>query len=288
MFKGSIVALVTPFRNGKVDLDKVRELVDWHLRSGTNGIVACGTTGEAVTMSDEERRETISAVVQAVGKRIPVIAGTGSNDTARTIAETQSAEKLGVDGALVVTPYYNKPTQRGLIEHFRAVAGATKLPIVLYNVPGRTGVNMAPETVAALAQERNVVAIKEAGGNADAVSQIRLRSGITVLSGDDGLTLPMMALGAVGVISVAANVMPGEIAGLCGAFLQGDLARARDLHYKTYPVVQALFIESNPIPVKTALKHMGKITGELRAPLCGMSEENEKKLVAALEAAGLV
>ncbi len=283
-----MVALVTPFKDGRLDLEAMRKLVDWHLSSGTHGIVVCGTTGEASTMSEDERRQAITCVVKAVNRRIPVIAGTGANDTARTVAETRAAEELGVDGALVVTPYYNKPTQRGLIEHYRAVAAATRLPIILYNVPGRTGVSLAPETVATLAKEKNIAAIKEAGGSVDAVSAIRHRCELPVLSGDDALTLPMMAVGAVGVISVLANVMPAETAALCTAFRAGDLARAREMHYKVYGVAQALFLESNPIPAKTALRLMGRIGPELRLPLCAMSEENEKKLGAALRAAGVL
>jgi len=280
MFKGSIVAIVTPFRNGRIDEEKLRELVEFQISGGTDAIVPCGTTGESSTLDYEEHDRVIEIVVQQVNKRVPVIAGTGSNSTAEAIEMSQHAKKLGADGCLSVTPYYNKPTQEGLYRHYMAIADAVAIPQVLYNVPGRTGVNLLPETVARLAEHKNIVAIKEATGSLQQASEVLALCGdkIDVLSGDDFITFPMMACGAKGIISVTANIMPAEIASLVDAFNAGDMERARQLHLKTLKINNAMFIESNPVPVKTALGLMGKCSDEVRLPLAPMSEANKAKL----------
>jgi 4-hydroxy-tetrahydrodipicolinate synthase len=284
MFHGAIVATVTPFRDGKVDAAALRRLVEFQIRSGTDGIVPCGTTGEAPTLSYEEHERVIDLVIQAADGRVPVIAGTGSNNTKEAIALTRYAKKAGADAALVITPYYNKPTQKGLIAHFTAVAGSADIPVILYNVPGRTGVNMAPETVARLAEVPNIVGVKEASGNLAQICDILQMTPKTfcVLSGDDGLYYPMLALGAKGVISVVSNVAPKEMADLYDAFALGEVKKARDLHFRLWPLMQALFIETNPIPAKTALAMMGKIREEFRLPLCAMSDANRKVLAKVL------
>jgi len=280
MFKGSIVAIVTPFRNGKVDEEKLRELVEFQIAGGTDAIVPCGTTGESSTLDYEEHDRVIEIVIQQVNKRVPVIAGTGSNSTAEAIEMSQHAKKLGADGCLLVAPYYNKPTQEGLYRHYMAIADAVAIPQILYNVPGRTAVNLLPETVARLAEHRNIVAIKEATGSLQQASEVLALCGdkIDVLSGDDFITFPMMACGAKGVISVTANIMPAEIASLVDAFNAGDMEKARQLHLRTLKINNAMFIESNPVPVKTALGLMGKCSDEVRLPLCPMSDANKAKL----------
>jgi 4-hydroxy-tetrahydrodipicolinate synthase len=290
MFAGSLVALITPFKDGVVDVAKLAALVEFQIKNGTAGLVPCGTTGESVTMEEEEDQLVIRTVIEVAAGRVPVIAGTGSNDTASAVEYTKAAQRLGADGALVVTPYYNKPTQEGLYRHFEAIAAQTELPIVLYNVPGRTSVNMLPETVARLAKLDNVVAVKEASGNMDQVSAIVQACGpdFDVLSGDDSLTLPIMALGGRGVISVVANVAPAPTAEMVQAFLRGDLPRARELHYRLFDLCRAMFLETNPIPVKTAAGIMGLCSPELRLPLCPMGEANEKKLRQAMAAFGLI
>ena len=271
MFKGSIVALVTPFNNnGAIDFDAYGRLVDWHLDQGTDGIVPCGCTGEAATLSHEEQKACIRFVVERVRGKVPVIAGTGSNSTLEAISLTRFSKEAGADAALLITPYYNKPTPAGQIAHFTAVAEAVDIPIVLYNVPGRTGTNMLPQTVAELAKIPNIVAIKEAAGSVDQVSQIRCECAITVLSGDDSLTLPMMAVGATGVISVAANIVPAKVAAMCAAAAQSDLDPARKIHLELMPLFKGLFIETNPMPVKAALARMGRIENNLRLPLTPM------------------
>ena len=281
MFKGSIVAIVTPFRNGKIDEEKLRELVEFQIAGGTDAIVPCGTTGESSTLDYEEHDRVIEIVIEQVKKRVPVIAGTGSNSTAEAIEMSQHAKKLGADGCLLVTPYYNKPTQEGLYRHYMAIADAVAIPQILYNVPGRTGINLLPETVARLAEHKNIVAIKEATGSLQQASEVLALCGdkIDVLSGDDFITFPMMACGAKGVISVTANIMPAEIASLVDAFNAGDLEQARQLHLGTLKINNAMFIESNPVPVKTALGLMGKCSDEVRLPLAPMSEANKAKLV---------
>src|SRR6266581_1083728 len=285
MFKGSIVAIVTPFKNGAVDEEKLRELVEFQIAGGTDGIVPCGTTGESSTLDYEEHDRVIRIVVEQVNKRVPVIAGTGSNATHEAIEMTEHAKQLGADGALLVTPYYNKPTQEGLFLHYQAVAKAVALPQILYNVPGRTGVNLLPETVARLASHKNIVAIKEATGSLQQASEIIALCGgrIDVFSGDDFITFPMMACGAVGIISVLANIMPKAVADLVDAFFAGDLEKARQLHLDTLKIGNAMFIESNPIPVKTALGLMGKCSDEVRLPLCEMSAGNKAKLTAIMK-----
>jgi 4-hydroxy-tetrahydrodipicolinate synthase len=290
MFKGSIVAIVTPFRNGAVDEEKLRELVEFQIANGTDGIVPCGTTGEASTLDYEEHMEVIRVVVEQVGKRVPVIAGTGSNSTAEAIELTEKAKAVGADGVLLVTPYYNKPSQEGLYRHYTAIADAVAIPQILYNVPGRTGVNMLPETVARLAAHKNIVAIKEATGSLQQASEVLALCGdqIDVLSGDDFVTFPMMACGAKGVISVVANIMPKEVAALVDAFFAGKLEEARQLHLKLLKISNAMFIESNPVPVKTAVALMGKASDEVRLPLAPLAEANKAKLAAIMKEYGLI
>ena len=279
-FTGSIVAIITPFRNGKVDEQALRDLIDWQIASGTDGIVPCGTSGESATLTYEEHNRVIEITVQTVKRRVPVIAGTGSNSTEEAIALTRHAKEVGADGALLISPYYNKPTQEGLFLHHRAVAEAVDIPQVLYNIPGRTAVNMTPQTVARLSKIKQIVGIKEGSGSLQQVSDIvhLCSDRFTVLAGDDALTLPMLAVGAKGVVTVTANVAPADMAGMIDAWADGDLAKARQLHYKLYPLFQALFLETNPIPVKQAMALMGKASPELRLPLCAMSQDNLDKL----------
>lgn len=290
MFKGSIVAIVTPFKKGKFDEKAFGDLIEWHIKQGTHGIVPCGTTGEASTLGFEEHYRVIEVAVKAANRRIPVIAGTGANSTDEAIEITKKAKKLGADGALLVTPYYNKPTQEGLYRHYKAVADAVKMPIVLYNVPGRTAVNMLPSTVARLTECKNIVGIKEATGDMKQASELIRLCGdrLTVLSGDDFTTLPLLALGGQGVISVTANIAPKDSAEMYNAWANGNIAKARELHYKLEPINSAMFIETNPIPVKTALALMGKIREEFRLPLCEMSKPNKEKLKGVLKSAKIV
>lgn len=280
MFKGSIVAIVTPFKKGKVDEKALGDLIEWHIAQGTNAIVPCGTTGESATLDYKEHYRVIDFTVKAVNKRVPVIAGTGANSTDETIEITKHAKKSGADAALLVSPYYNKPTQEGLYRHYKTVAEKVGIPIVLYNVPGRTAVNILPSTVARLAEIRNIVAIKEATGDMKQVSEVIRLCGdkITVISGDDFTTLTLIALGGKGVISVSANVMPKEVSKMCSLMLKGQYDKAREIHYKLEPLNAAMFIETNPIPVKTALAMMGKIQEEFRLPLCEMATANKEKL----------
>ena len=290
MFKGSIVAIVTPFKDGKFDEKAYSKLIEWHIAQGTRGIVPCGTTGEASTLDFEEHYRVIEVAVKTARKRIPIIAGTGANATDEAITLTRKAEELGADGALLVTPYYNKPTQEGLYRHYKAVSKAVNIPIVLYNVPGRTAVNLLPSTVARLMECKNIVAIKEATGDMKQVSEIIRLCGdrITVLSGDDFTVLPLLALGGKGVISVTANIAPKAMAALCNAWERGDIKKARKLHYQLEPLNAAMFIETNPIPVKTAAAMMGKIQEEFRLPLCEMSPANREKLKGVLKSAGIL
>ena len=285
MFKGSIVAIVTPFNNGAVDEKKLRELVDFQIENGTDAIVACGTTGESSTLDNEEHLNVIKIVFDQTKGRVPVIAGTGSNSTAEAIHLTREAKEIGVAGVLLVTPYYNKPTQEGLYLHYTAIADAVEIPQILYNVPGRTGVNLLPETVARLAGHKNIVAIKEATGSLQQASEVMALCGdqIDVFSGDDFITFPMMPCGAKGVISVTANIMPKAIGDLTDAFYAGDLEKARQLHLDTLKISNAMFIESNPVPVKTALALMGKCSDEVRLPLAPMSAGNKAKLEAIMK-----
>jgi 4-hydroxy-tetrahydrodipicolinate synthase len=290
MFSGSIVAIVTPFRKGRVDERALGDLLEFQLANGTDGIVPCGTTGESATLSHQEHERVVAFTIEAVKRRVPVIAGAGSNNTDEAIALTRHAKKVGADGALLITPYYNKPMQEGLFRHYKAVAEAVDLPLVLYNIPSRTSVNMLPSTVGRLAAIRNIVAIKEGSGSLQQVSEIIQACGdrFTVLSGDDPLTIPMMAVGAKGVITVTANIAPADMAAMVDAFAAGQLDRARRLHDKLFPLFTALFYETNPIPVKAALAMMGKIDGELRLPLCPMASESREKLARVMKEYGLI
>lgn len=290
MFKGSIVAIVTPFKEGKVDEETYRELIEFQIENGTSAIVPCGTTGESATLNMEEHARVIDIAVEAVNKRVPVIAGTGGNSTSEAIELTEHAKKAGADGTLQVTPYYNKPTQEGLYQHFKAITKAVPLPQVLYNVPGRTGVNMLPETVARLAELPEVVAIKEASGSLAQMAEIVELAGekITLLSGDDNITLPVLSLGGKGVVSVVANIVPKDTAELVSAWEQGNVERAKELFYNLFTLCQAMFYETNPIPVKTSLALMGKIGGEMRLPLAPMAPANLEKLKKTLKAHGLI
>ena len=285
MFEGSFVAIVTPFKNGKVDVKALKDLIEFHIENGTNGIVPCGTTGESATLSHHEHEEVIRIAVETCRGRVPVLAGTGSNATHEAIELTLSAQKLGADGALLITPYYNKPTQEGLYQHFAAVAKETRLPIILYNVPSRTSINMLPETVARLSKIENIVGIKEASGNLVQVSEIIQSCGtdFEVISGEDALTWPILALGGKGVISVTANLVPEKLSKLCKAALKGDMAIARSLHYELLKLNDVMFIETNPIPVKAALVIMGRIDNEFRAPLCPPSDQNLSTLKSVLQ-----
>jgi 4-hydroxy-tetrahydrodipicolinate synthase len=292
MFEGSMIPIVTPFRGGKVDEKALSKLIEWHIKEGSHAIVPCGTTGEASTLDYDEHYRVIEITVKTASKRLPVIAGTGANSTDEAITITKQAEKLGADGALLVSPYYNKPTQEGLFQHYKAVADAVKgFPLVLYNVPGRTAVNILPSTVARLAEKvRSVVAIKEATGDMKQISELIRLCGdrITVLSGDDFTTFAMYALGAKGAISVTANVMPASSAEMWEAWKEGDIERARKVHYMLDPLNYAMFYETNPLPVKTALAMMGRVREEFRLPLCKMSRENKEKLKRTLKSYKLV
>ena len=290
-FQGSIVALVTPFRSGKVDEAKLRELVEFHVTHGTDGIVPCGTTGESPTLSHDEHRRVVEIVVETARKRVFVIAGTGSNSTAEAIDLTKHAERAGADAALVVNPYYNKPTQEGLYRHFRAVAESVALPIIAYNIQGRTAVNVETDTMARLARDcRNVVGVKEASGSLDQMSQVIAACGpdFSVLSGDDNITLPLLAIGGRGVISVIANLVPRETSEMVHAALDGDWKRARDLHYRLFPLARAAFLETNPIPIKEAMAMVGMIEAEFRLPMCRMGDANRAKLTGILKNFGLL
>ncbi len=280
MFQGSIVAIVTPFKNGKVDEKPLGHLIEWHISEGTNAIVPCGTTGESSTLDYDEHYRVIEITINVANGRVPVIAGTGANSTDETIMMTEKAKKLGADGALLVTPYYNKPTQEGLYRHYKMVAETVDIPIVLYNVPSRTGINMLPQTVARLSEMKNIIGIKEATGDMKQVSEVIRLCGdrITVISGDDFTTLTLLALGGKGVISVSANVVPRDVSNMCRTWEEGNIEEARRLHFKLEPLNQAMFIETNPVPAKTALSMMGKIQEEFRLPLCAMSEPNKEKL----------
>jgi len=268
MFRGSFVALATPFKASlDIDFEAYGRLVDFQLDQGTNGLVPCGCTGEAATLTHDEQAKCIQFVVERVAGRVPVVAGTGSNSTREALVLTRHAKEVGADGALLITPYYNKPTAAGLVAHYKAVGEGVDIPLMLYNVPSRTGINITPETVAELNKIPNVTSIKEAAGSVDQVSQIRSLCDITVLSGDDSLTLPMMAVGATGVVSVAANVAPAKIAALCARFEAGDLAGAQAVHYELMPLFKGLFFETNPLPAKAILAAMGLIENNLRLPL---------------------
>ena len=286
--EGSFVALVTPYSKGEVDLKKVRELVEFHLKNGTNGFCPVATTGESPVLSHDEKAGVIKTVVEMTRGKALVFPGTGTYSTRESIEQTKMAKELGADGALMVTPYYNKPTQEGLYRHYEAVTKAVNLPIMLYNVPGRTGVSLAPETTARLAKHKNLLALKDASGNVEQVTMVRSLCDIQILSGEDSLTFSILCLGGRGVVSVAANIIPKAVADMTSALLRGDLEKGRQIHDRYFEVFKNLFIETNPIPVKTALKKMGMYNGELRLPMCDMAPANEEKLEKTLKACRII
>ena len=290
MFRGAITALVTPFKNEKVDEAALRELIEFQIANGIDGLVPCGTTGESPTLSHDEHDRVIEITIDAAKKRVPVIAGTGSNSTTEALRLTRHAYEAGADGALIACPYYNKPTQEGLYRHYQLIAKSVPLPIIPYNIPGRTGVNMSPELMARLAEIDNIVGVKEASGSLKQMNDVLDLCGpeFDVLSGDDGFTLPLMAIGGKGVISVASNIVPADMAAMVDAAEAGDFAAARALHAKMSPLFDVLFIEVNPIPVKAALALMGRIVCEYRLPLCPLAPANHEKLKAALTRYGLI
>jgi 4-hydroxy-tetrahydrodipicolinate synthase len=290
MFTGSMVALVTPFKGGKVDWESLESLIEFHIQNGTHGIVPCGTTGESATLSHEEHDAVVKTVVKTVHQRVPVIAGTGSNSTAEAVRLTREAENSGADGALMISPYYNRPTQEGIYQHYRKVASEVGIPIIVYNIPGRTGSKIEPETLARMAEVKNIAGVKEATGSVDqAIDVLRLCGDrLAVYSGEDSLIFSLMVLGGKGVISTVANVAPKQTAQLADACLKGDWEQGRALQFKLIPLIRSLFIETNPIPVKTALSLMGKCSGELRLPLTPMAEGNLQKLSQAMSEFGLL
>jgi len=286
--RGAYTALVTPFRNGDVDMHAFRGLLETQKAASVAGVVPCGCTGEAATLDERERRELLRVALETVGDDLQVIPGTGTNSTETSITLTREAEKAGAHGAMLITPYYNKPSQKGLLDHYLRVADATMLPLVLYNVPGRTGVSLSPDTVSELHATGRFVAIKEAGGSVDAVSNLRAASGITVISGDDSLTVPMMALGARGVISVIANLFPAAVREMVEKALKGDFNGASELHFQILPVVRAAFVESNPSPIKAMLALNGLVENELRGPLAPVSASSMDIIRSSLQDAGRV
>jgi len=291
MFRGSIVAIVTPFKDGKIDEKKLRDLIEFQIKNGTSGIVPCGTTGESATLSFEEHDRVIEIAIEQVKKRVPVIAGTGSNSTEEAIMLTRHAAKAGADASLQVSPYYNRPTQKGLYEHFKAIAEAVNIPVILYNIASRTGVNIEPETLAKLANDcKNIAGVKEASGSLDQMSRIRqlCREDFDLISGDDSLTLPVLSIGGTGIISVVANIAPKDTADLVAEFEKGNIKKAREIHYKLLPLIKAVFIETNPIPVKTAMGLLGMCEPSLRLPMSAMLPENVEKLKKALKDYGLL
>jgi len=281
IFKGSGVAIITPFTDNEVNFPKFKELIEWHISEGTDAIVVCGTTGEATTMTDDEKKSTIKFAVDTVNKRIPVIAGTGSNNTKHSIEMSKYAESVGIDALLVITPYYNKTSDLGLIKHFKAINDEVKTPIILYNVPGRTGMNITPNQLKELSTLSNVKAIKEASGNISQIVQMRALCGneIDIYSGNDDQVIPIMSIGGLGVISVAANIIPNTMHKLCKNYLDGNINEALNLQLEALELINMLFIETNPIPVKVALNLMAKDVGPLRLPLCEMESINKNKLV---------
>jgi 4-hydroxy-tetrahydrodipicolinate synthase len=288
MFRGSYVALATPFKGGRVDEKAFRKLIEFHIDNGTDGLVPCGCTGEAATLTAHEQKHLIKIAVEMSGKRVPVVAGTGSNSTQEAVELTSYARKAGCDGALIITPYYNKPTPEGQYRHYAEIAKNVDIPIMLYNVPSRTGISLLPSTVARLSKIDNIVAIKEAAGSVQQVMNILALCDITVMSGDDSMTLPFMSVGATGVVSVAANIIPLKVHDLVQTYLDGKKEESRGIHYEILELCQALFIETNPIPVKTALSMMGMIDEEWRLPLCEMGKENRDKLKQVLKKYKLV
>jgi 4-hydroxy-tetrahydrodipicolinate synthase len=290
MLQGAITAIVTPFKNGALDEEAYRQLIEFQIQGGIHGIVPCGTTGESATLSHAEHKRVVEVCLDQVKKRVPVVAGTGSNNTAEAVELTKHAEAAGADFALMITPYYNKPTQEGLYQHYKTICSKTRIPIVVYNVPSRTGVNLLPETVARLMDFPNIIGIKEATGDLKQCAKVVELCGdrIALISGDDFTVLPLLAIGGKGVISVVSNVVPGDMAGMVNAFFAGDLAKARLLHYKMWPLMEAMFYETNPAPAKTALKMLGKITGEVRQPLCPLGKGNEDRLRQVMVGYGLI
>ncbi len=290
MLKGSIVALVTPFKNGQVDQDKLKELVEFQIKNGTNGILPCGTTGESPTLSHDEHNLVVETCIQAANGRVPVMAGTGSNSTSEAVALTKHAAEAGADAALIVSPYYNKPTQKGLYLHFKEIADNVDIPIILYNIAGRTAVNIEPDTIAKLAKDcKNIIGVKEASGSLGQMQAIKqlCPDSFLMFSGDDNLTLPVLSIGGVGVISVLANIVPADIAKVIEYYNNGQIKEAQTLHYKLLPLVKAMFVETNPTPVKKAMELLGLCSAELRLPLCAMAEENVATVKAALKDYGL-
>ena len=285
MFSGTFTALVTPFRNGEVDVEALEGMVEFQIQHGVSGLVPCGTTGETPAMSEEEDRVAVETVVRATNGRVPVIAGTGSNSTDMAIKYTRMAQEVGADGSLQVAPYYNKPTQEGLYRHFATIAESTDLPLILYNIPGRTSVTILAETMARLAEVPNIVGVKDSTLSMNMISDVISLCGeeFDVLSGDDPMTLPLISLGGVGVISVASNVAPGAVSDMVNVLLSGDFERGRELHYELLPLFRALFVETNPIPVKTAASLLGLCSDEMRLPLIPMSGENLRRLQEIME-----
>lgn len=290
LFKGSGVAIVTPFNERGVDFDKLKELLEWHVDSNTDAIIICGTTGEASTMSTLEKKEVIKFTVNTINKRIPVIAGTGTNDTKASIEMSKWAESIGVDGLLVITPYYNQTNNKGLIAHFTAISNEVNTPIILYNVPGRTGMNITPNTLLELTKLKNVVAIKEASGNISQVAKYKAlcKDKIDIYSGNDDQIIPILSLGGIGVISVLSNIIPKDVHDMCEFYLEGKVNEALDIQLKSLTLTNSLFIETNPIPVKTALNLMGMNVGDLRLPLCSMEDNNLKTLENEMHQYGLL
>ncbi len=290
MFKGAITALITPFKNGSFDEESYRNFIEWQIEEGIDGLVPCGTTGESATLSHDEHKYIIKVCIEQVKGRVPVIAGTGSNSTKEAIELTKFAKEVGADAALIITPYYNKPTQEGLIAHYKAIAKEVSIPIVVYNVPSRTGINILPATLKRLKEEvPEVIGIKEASGSLKQISEIIELCGedFCVLSGDDFITLPILSIGGKGVISVVSNILPKKTSSMCNSYLKGEIEKAKEIHYDLLPIARAMFLETNPIPVKTALYFMGKIELELRLPLTRMKPENEKKLKEILSQKGI-
>jgi 4-hydroxy-tetrahydrodipicolinate synthase len=290
MFSGVLTALVTPFRDGAVDERALRDLIEWQISAGIDGLVPCGSTGESATLTHAEHESVIKITIDQARKRVPIVAGTGSNSTAEAIRLTAAAREAGADGALLISPYYNKPTQEGIFRHYKTIAASVDLPLVVYNIPGRTASNIAPETFARLAEVRNIVGVKEASGSMDQLSDMIAMCGgrLSILSGDDSLTLPLIALGGQGVISTTSNVLPREMHDLAASALRGDVTLAREIHYRILPMMRALFIETNPIPVKQALSYMGKCANELRMPMTPMSKPAADRLHAAMKELKLI
>ncbi|MBS5885345.1 MAG: 4-hydroxy-tetrahydrodipicolinate synthase [Clostridium sp.] len=290
IFKGSAVAIVTPFNDSGVNYGKLKELIEWHIDEGTDAIVICGTTGEASTMTNEERKKAIKFTVDVVNKRIPVIAGTGTNDTKASVEMSEYAQSVGVDALLVITPYYNKTNNKGLFKHFEAINNAVDTPIILYNVPSRTGVNITPIQLLELSKLKNIVAIKEASGNISQVAKMKAlcKDNIDIYSGNDDQVVPIMALGGLGVISVLANIMPKAVHDMAITFLSGNTKKALQIQLDTLDIANKLFIETNPIPIKTALNLMGKDVGQFRLPLCDMDDKNLEMLKYSLKEYNLI